>query len=292
MFTRIKSAVVGADRFVKSLLTPDRSARRNKDRRTSLRVEALEAREVPAAMDFRATLVGIQATYLFTDALSAAQQSKSQSLLSSTIVSDMITLYSDAYNQQVNNLAGDIDKTTLDLIAQAVQSPSNNLLANSAVKSDVLGLIADLSFLPAPPSSGSSTSPTGNSSQATQVASVLQSRIWWWDLGSTAAGSTGYVLIFGQQQVSGRPGWYSGTRTIYVNAMNEMTMGFAYQPTANGVTIDYGFSREQITFSNTNLQVGTDDLAFQVTGDTTGSFHWYSTRSSHTPADVRNLYYF
>jgi hypothetical protein len=265
-----------------------RPAPRPERRRATPAVEPLEARDVPAAFDMRVFIVNFQGAQLIKDMIPLVQQNPS--VLTTPILNDLQALSSDSGNNLVNNLAGDIDRLTFDLLKQAVQSPSNCFLSSSSVQQDVLYLDADLAFLPQPAPSGGGTAGVGNVSQAAQVAQTLQSRIWWESLGTFGGQSWGYVFIFGQQQVSGQPGWYSGTRVIYQGGLTRAE-SFAYQPTANGVVIDFGFEREQYTFSNTAIQVGTEDLAFQATGAFSDAGHWYSTRSSNTPADVRNLYY-
>lgn len=121
-----------------------------------------------------------------------------------------------------------------------------------------------------------------------QMAAVLRSRIWWENLGSFGSQTWGYIYIFGPQAAPGQPGWYTGTRVTYQGSYGTRQYGFAWSPRTNGVVIDHAFAREEITFTTFNQTY--EVLSFRaVGGSLTRPSAWSSTRSSLTPAAVRNL---
>jgi hypothetical protein len=119
------------------------------------------------------------------------------------------------------------------------------------------------------------------------VANTLRSRFWWADFGSFGNRPFGYLYMFGTQTSPAHgSGWYIGTRVTF-NGMASAgsPLGFAWQPTSNGVIIDRGFSRETITFTQIYPAV---EVVF-LNGSSPN--RWSTTRSPYTPSIIRQYYY-
>lgn len=118
-------------------------------------------------------------------------------------------------------------------------------------------------------------------------AKALQSRYWWKDLGSFGGKPFGQLYLFGAPGQKPVDGWYTGTRiSISGDVLAGRQTGLAYKPTATGVIIDDGFSRNEISFVHFY-----DEYEVLVNQDRSGYFYWMTTRSPFTPSNVSQLFY-
>ncbi len=122
-----------------------------------------------------------------------------------------------------------------------------------------------------------------DAASASQIAAALKARNWYEDYGSFGNQVFGRVYVFGNHVTNG---WFTGSYVTFKGVAGRTTLGMAWKPITNGVIIDYGFRRENITF--TNYYSAYEAFVF-VRGGTRGVLA--STRSPLTPLSARRLFY-
>ncbi len=118
---------------------------------------------------------------------------------------------------------------------------------------------------------------------ASEIASALQARYWYQDLGTFDANRPFGVMYKFGGKITSRPGWYTGIRTDFSGSVSyATTRGFAWQPGTNSVIMDFASSRQTVRFTGFSSQ-------YEIFQSNMG--YWCSTRSPYTPAIIRSYFW-